>query len=395
MEKILLAMLCACPFVGFAQSINGVIEKMRRVECYQATVDYQVLMSLQSDVNYTVALESQSSPTDTLAPCSYLISWRLSPDADSISGFCAYAGGDMYQFRGDRMQEYHYEQSPAVFGSSGSETAPLPGIQMRGQFANLLPQFIASEIAAVISDPHYQWKFTSDTVVGAGKCSLFEARMLIDGTVCKELTYGFDRTSCMPLFSEAENNPGALAEQTILCRYIYASEPATCTPITERRLSDTYPRVFDAFRESTFTINNLPSQPLPTIALPTTTGERYTHHRGDGFAHPTLVVLISACSEFAQATVADVRRGVSTLPDNVDVIWAFTDNNINDIETVVIRPEPGEHLLQSAKALARDCGASVMPVIIFVGTDGSVNNVIVGYNKNLANDVIEKAMNLK
>ena len=390
-KKLFMAMLTACPLTVWATGADEVVEALRSADCYEAVADYQVLMSLQPDVDYTIKLRSQSAPGDSLAPCSYLVSWHVGAESDSVSGFCAYADGNMLQYRGQRLQEYHAEQNATLFQPTGQ----LPGVQIRGQFTNLLPQFIADEMAAAMNDPRYDWRFTPDTVAGGQKCMLFEAVMKVDGNVCKEMTYAFDRSTYMPMFSETENNPGALAEQTIVCRYKTQTDIADCGPITEQKLAEMFPQVFELYRESTFSIDNLPGQALPTMTLPTTTGERYTRHRGDRFAHPTLIVLLSANSCFARQTVADVRRAVSTLPDNVDVIWAFTDNNTDDIETVVVRPEPGEHLLQSAKALARDCGASVMPVIIFTGTDGIVKNVIVGFNKNLAADVIEKAIHLK
>lgn len=388
-------MLCAAPLGVSAQGVADLVSTLRNVECYRSKVDYQVLMSLQNDVQYTVSLLSQAAPADTLAPCSYLVKWSIGADTDSVTGFCAYADGDMYQFRGQRMQEHHFAQNQHVFMPSGTGSNSLPGVQMRGQFTNLLPQFIANEIEQAVADSRYNWKLTPDTTVSGELCNLFEAKMIVDGTVCKELTYGFDPATGMPLFSETENNPGALAEQTIVCRYTSSADNKGCQPITEPMLAEMFPNAFELYRESTFTISKLPSQPLPAITLPTTTGERYTRHRGDRFARPTLVVLLSASTGFARQTVDEVRRAVSSLPDNVDIIWAFTDNNADDIEAIVARPEPGEHLLQSARALARDCGVSVMPVVIYTGTDGIVRDVTVGFNKTLGSDVIEKAMHLK
>ena len=352
-------------------------------------------MSLQNDVNYTVSLQSQAAPADTLAPCSYMLSWHTGNGTDSVAGFCAYSNGDMFIFRGDRMQEYHYAQTPSAFSKSGTSPSPLPGIQMRGQFSNLLPQFMANDIENAINDNRYSWKFTPDTIVSGDKCSMFEAKMTVNDNICREITYAFNRQSHMPLFSETENNPGALAEQTIVCRYTYPEKQPDCTPITEKSLGDMFPHIFEHYRESTFTITNLPSQPLPTFTLPTTTGERHEHLRGHSFDRPTLLVILDAGSEFASKTVAETRRAVASLPHNTDIIWAFVNNNTDDIEAVIPRPEVGEFLLQSAKALARDCGATALPTVIFNSTDGIVQNVMVGFNNNFAADVIQKAAVLK
>ncbi|WP_289856870.1 hypothetical protein, partial [uncultured Muribaculum sp.] len=116
---------------------------------------------------------------------------------------------------------------------------------------------------------------------------------------------------------------------------------------------------------------------------------------GQGFAHPTVLVILDALSEFATPTINETRRAIASLPQNADIIWAFTNNNTDDIETVIRRPRVGEHLLQSAKALARDCGATALPAVIFCDTDGIVQNVMVGFNNNFAADVIQKAVKLK
>lgn len=391
----LLTLACAYPLCAFASGVDEVLTALRDVECYQAIADYQVLMSLQNDVKYTISMQSQAAPADTLAPCSYILSWHTGTDTDSVAGFCAYSNGNMFMFRGDRMAEYHHAQNPAVFQQSGSEAAPLPGIQMRGQFSNLLPQFVAKDIENIINDSRYNWAYIPDTISGGNKCEMFKAKMTVNDNVCREVTYTFSPLTHMPLFSETENNPGALAEQTIVCRYEYPENEPECAPITEQRLGVMFPHIFESYRESTFTITNLPSKPMPTFTLPTTTGERHEHLRGHGFAHPTVLVILDAGSGFARQTVDETRKAVASLPRNTDIIWAFVNNNTDDIEAIITRPEVGEHLLQSAKALARDCGATALPAVIFCDTDGIVQNVTVGFNNNFAADVIQKAMNLK
>ena len=87
-----------------------------------------------------------------------------------------------------------------------------------------------------------------------------------------------------------------------------------------------------------------------------------------------------------------VRQGVARLPYNADIIWAFVSNNTDDIDNVILSPQVGEHLLQSAKSLARDCGASSYPVVIFTDKNGIVKDVTVGFNNNMSDIVIEKAL---
>ena len=94
------------------------------------------------------------------------------------------------------------------------------------------------------------------------------------------------------------------------------------------------------------------------------------------------------CADFMEA----VREAVDELPFGADVIWAFTDTNIDRIEQLAGSSREGEHMLMSAKGLARDCGASSLPALIIVRQDGIVASVIVGFNNNLRSDVIQKML---
>ena len=152
-----------------------------------------------------------------------------------------------------------------------------------------------------------------------------------------------------------------------------------------------YPEVFEKFRESNYAIENLPGQRLPGFALPTTTRERYARRAGDAFRCPTLVVLIDPNSNFASGTVKAIRTAVDNLPYNADVIWAFVGNNVDEIENIVPSAREGEHILLSAKSLARDCGAAAYPVTIITKTDGTVADVVIGFNNELSSVVIQKA----
>ncbi len=62
-------------------------------------------------------------------------------------------------------------------------------------------------------------------------------------------------------------------------------------------LTATESEAFEKYRESSFTLESLPGRMLPEIAAPTTTGERYMHVRGDGFAAPTVLVFLESSVE--------------------------------------------------------------------------------------------------
>ena len=212
--------------------------------------------------------------------------------------------------------------------------------------------------------------------------------MDVNGVTVMEKEFTFEASTLRPLRIDTESNPGAITEQTVLVDYSYPAA-MTCEPINEERLIALYPEVFEKYRESNFRIENLPSTPLPTFSLPTTTGERYTYHRGDSFAAPTVVALLDPSTSFNKDIVKAVRGAVDALPYNADVIWVFNSTNVDAIEEIVPSIRPGEHLLMNGKGLARDCGASSLPVLIMVNKDGVVKNVNLGANNEVQNIVLQ------
>ena len=99
--------------------------------------------------------------------------------------------------------------------------------------------------------------------------------------------------------------------------------------------------------------------------------------------------MLDAAQAFTPKVIEAVRTSVQSMPRNVDVIWAFGDNNTDTIEPLIPGIRVGEHLLMSAKSLIRDCGASALPAILTVDTAGTVTGIIQGFNNNLAADVIQ------
>ena len=93
--------------------------------------------------------------------------------------------------------------------------------------------------------------------------------------------------------------------------------------------------------------------------------------------------------------IAALRYAIDRLPYPADLIMAFTDNNVDIVEPVVGNIRPGEHLLMSAAALQRDCGAASLPAVIIADRSGLVTNVILGFNNDLAEDVIQKMALIK
>ena len=75
-----------------------------------------------------------------------------------------------------------------------------------------------------------------------------------------------------------------------------------------------------------------------------------------------------------------------------DIIFAFVSNDIDAIEALTGAAREGEHILMSARRLARDCGVTATPVIIICDRDAVVKEIINGYNNALTDVVIQKTV---
>ena len=192
----------------------------------------------------------------------------------------------------------------------------------------------------------------------------------------------------LPLRIDTESNPGQITEQTIFVSYTYPPK-MNCPELSDAALTARYPEIFEKYRENNFHIENLAGTPMPTFTLPTTTGERYTHHRGEKFVAPTVIALLDPDSGFNTEIVKAIRGAADSLPKAVDVIWVFNSTNTDAIESVIPSIRPGEHLLMNGKSLTRDCGATSLPVIIMADSDGKVKNVNLGLNRDLGNIVLQ------
>ena len=372
-------------------SPSTIVEALSNVECYHATAEFNVTMpQLNDDVVYRLDLIQRSAPSDSLLSCSYMIDWTLTTREDPVKGFSAYYDGNHYRYGGERLQEYHMKWDPAPFTTRTSGPGSVTGVQRTAQFANLLPATLAEELERIMKSDSYSVVMHPDTIIGGERCVALEAVMELNGVTAMEATYAFSPRTLMPLSICFENNPGSISEQTVNVKYLTTDLSEKCEPISEQWLMQRYTGVFENFRESNFRIENLPGTRMPGFALPTTTGERYQRRSADSFATPTIIALLDASQGYTASVVEALRQAVDALPYNADLIMAFVDKHVDAIEETVPSIRPGEHLLMSAKPLTRDCGAASLPAVILADATGTVRNVIVGYNNDLASDVIQK-----
>jgi len=370
--------------------VRHILETLKELECFRSNADFTVTMpQLTEDVVYKLDLESQSTlGKDELLPCRYLIDWELTGRQEPVKGFSSYFDGHHYRFGGEKLQEYHMEWDSVPFIPRKFGLTRGVSVQRAAQFVDLLPQVIAEDIEAALSDTLSRIVYHPDTLVGGKRMKVLDVDVIVGGTVGREAEYVFDYDTYMPVRITLENSPGSIAEQTVEVKY-YGSD-APCIDLNERELIERYPTVFEQYRQSNFSIENMRGKRLPGFSIPTTTGERYTRRTSDPLRAPTILVLMDQAGGFNRQLVEAVRNAADQLPYEVNVIWAFTGNNIDMIEESVPSIRPGESLLKSARSLARDCGAADLPALLLVGSDGIVRNVIIGFNKTLSNDVLQE-----
>ncbi|MCM1356087.1 MAG: hypothetical protein NC212_06755 [Staphylococcus sp.] len=384
-SRLLMVLAALCPLGLWAQGIADIVSVLEKTGCYESKASFSVsLPQSEKDVVYTIDLSSAPTPSDRLSPCSYLTEWSLETPSGEVTGFSAYFDGHHYRYRNERLQEYHTEWDSIPFMKRGNSE----GVQASAQFTDLYPAYIAREISKMSSDPAYALTVIPDVNFDGRKAVKVKSVMTVNDVTAIEKEFLFDAESYLPLRIETECNPGQITEQSMYVAYTYPSE-MKCPELSENRLSAVYPEVFEKYRENNFRIENLAGTQLPTFSLPTTTGERYTYHRGDRFAVPTIIALLDPTTGFNPEIVTDLRGAVDALPTPADVIWVFNSTNIDGIEAIVPSIRPGEHLLMNGRSLIRDCGAASLPVIIMAGSNGNVKNVVLGFNKELRNIVLQ------
>ena len=361
--------------------MKALADRLAGAGCYRAEASYEVLLpNADEPVAYAVDLMSYQSQADSLSPCDYLIEWAPR-DSAAASGFSAYMPGNYYRYRDGRLQENHFADNPKPFAPKGNARG---GIQMQDQFAQLLPQFLGQKLLQMAADSTYIYnvKNTQNGTTVSGS-------QTIRSYLCSEFTYRFNPEG-MPTFMETTANPGQIAEQVITVRYTYPTAKAECFEITEQALIDRHPVPFEKYRRSSFALESLRGEPLPSLAVPTISRKRFSHQRGEAFANPTVVAVLDDGIEGTDRVVAELREAVAALPFTADLILAFTGNNNEAIEDITGGQQAGEQLLVSARSLARDCGVTDYPSIIFCRADGTVADIHVGRNNRLRDIVIDK-----
>lgn len=378
-------------------TISDIISRLATDSAYTAEVDFSVTMpQMPEDVIYTVTLHQRPADTDSLAPCRYLIEWLLTGRDRPVNGFSAYFDGHHYRFSGTKLQEYHTSYDPTPFLPTLLGSSRAIGVQRSAQFVELLPSFLAEKLRSMATDPRYTISLIPDTLISGMPCTVVDAVMTIDGTTAMEGEYVFSRLSLLPLRSTLENNPGAVAEQTVTASYRHAPDSACFTePLSEQLLIDRWPEPFARFRTGNFRLENLRGLPLPDIAAHTLSGRRYIHSSGSPLRAPTIAVIMNSPQVFNSDLISSIRTLPQILPLSTDILWIFVDSHPESVQQLVGQPVDGEQTLLSARSVARDCGVASLPAIILINSDGTIADSIIGFRKGLSSIIAQKMAFIK
>lgn len=338
-------------------------------------------------VSYTIKLLStDNGGADSLLPFDYLIDWVLPRHNGESKGFSAYFHGNHYRYRDGRLQEYHYSENPEPFAPGG---VLAKGVQRQAQFVDFLPGSLTAELRAIQADSCYSYTVTERdgvlTVAGT---------QTVGGNEAREFKYTFNAADGRPMRLDIDTNPGQISEQTMTVEYDYGNAAGEL-PRSEDALMALYPEEFAKYRQNDFRLEKLPGQRLPEFSAQTVRGGRLTHHKQDAFEAPVVLVILDSGVGQPVQVLESVRTAVELYPGMVLPVTAFIDNRLEDVEGVSGHPLECEQLLYGAKALARDCGVTVTPTLIFVSADGTVQKYIQGMNKNLCDEVLEVINNLQ
>jgi hypothetical protein len=342
--------------------------------------DYEVLMPmLEEPVHYDIRFESHVAVDDTLSPAHYVVNWKLDTPSGPSTGFDSYYTGNHFRFRNNRLSEYHYDTDATPFAPSGQTS---DGVQQSSQFVELLPQFIGRHLQEMITDSTYHYKSaqTDKTITISGTRD-------VAGYECQEYSYTFDLDDGRPLAIAIENNPGQLGEQSISVSYSYDTDCHFSDGINYDALLTKYSDEFSLYRQSTYTLENMPGKRLPKFNAQTLDGSRYTY--SDKTSMPMIIVFLDSDVASTPEVVTTVRKACASLPFATNTIWAYTSGTANDIAEQIGNTTRDEIALISIRGLARDCGIVNTPTILFCDTSGTIREYIYGYNSNLYQQVMQ------
>lgn len=339
------------------------------VDSQSVHASYEVLLPNAADpVVYEISLmQTPPAPDDSIMGYNYLIDWTLNRPNGAVHGFSAYYDGNHFRYRDGKMQEYHVREDATPFNQAFN-------IPAKAQFVELLPVNVLAKVAQVLNDSTCTYTWDANRNVLSGK-------QRSQGYDVLDFRYAFD-TDGFPREVEYTYNPASISEQTITVTFARSGAPVN---IDENLLETTYPAEFNNFRTSNFKARNMVGQRLPSFSLKKSTdGQRFTYTRGQAMDTPLVLCFIDPDSETTSAIEKDMTQIAGECPVPVNV-FTVTDNKTSPV---------GNRLL-NASQLRTECGVTTLPTVLIMDRDGTVTDVTVGSNNNLAQDVISKVTALR
>ncbi len=369
---------------GAIATCDDLITALAGCTPYFTEINYDVSLPMGTDeITYMLKLASSAAPNDRLYPANYLIDWKLEHDGSEANGFLAYFNGNHYRYRDHRLQEFHMEEDSVPFLTRSG------GVRANAQFVDLIPQTLSKELKKMTSSEEFSISFTPDTLTGGEHRVALTAIQKINDEIGQRYMIIADRFSGKPLEIVKQYNPDRISEQTITARFSYPEENTMKAVTDETALQNLYAEEFEKYRDCSNRIEHMRGLQMPGFSLPTTTGERYSRQKEDNFARPTVIAIINPDAEDAKATVDALRKALNESARESNLILAFTGSNLDRIEELTGLPAVNETFLISARSLARDCGTAIFPTILVAESSGKVSNVLLGFNNDLVQNVIQ------
>lgn len=362
---------------GEIRDIETFASRLDALSPFAASVRYAVTLPMaEDDVVYKVEMASETTLSDSLSHNRYILDWTLPLNDGESHGFTSYFDGHLYRYRDHRLQEYHYQWDSIPFRTPGG------GVHRNGQFVDLLPSSLATHLRRIAVDSTYTLSVSQGSAEGE-YADIIKAVRRINGLECQRYELALASQSGIPLKLSVLYNPGMLGEQEVDATYDYSTPLISDAPESEQALMASYPEVFDKYRISNYSVENLRGLPLPEIALPTTTGERYLHHKGEPFPSPTVIAVLDPTVASTSALITSLRRTIDAIPRQTGLLLIFRSNDIDAIEPLAGQLRPGETFLTSATPFIRDCGINAYPTVILCDRYGKVADVILGAGSSL------------
>lgn len=369
---------------GFATAnsitLDDIKNNLRDHNCISGHVEYEIyLPSAANPVVYNIDFTALPVSNDSLSECNYLIDWNLPRGNKILTGFNSYNNGNHFRYRDTRLQEYHRDEDILPFTAEGG------GVARNAQFTEILPPFVAEKLNSIQTDTTYRYEF--DPKEGA-----LSGVRNISGYDALEFTYNFDKATGLPVSFDFVYNPASISEQIVSIKFSNLTIDGQCPELTETYLIGKYPDVFGKFRTSNFRAENLKGTYLPTISYKNKEGMRKSHTKGEkDLDSPLLIVFVSENVNVSMNFIETLRASVQGLPGQISTIYAFADNKAPEGFTA----EAMEFICSNPQSLILSCGISNFPTLLLVDTEGSVNDVIIGMDNNIADTLSQELMLLQ